>query len=107
MAQLLKELAPVLQGIGAAPQQLAGNSPRSGAAGDNRAALNKLRAALENFDINAKDIVGELLPAAPGTPAYATIESLVACIDSFDFNGALDILRDNELAIAKINEAEA
>ncbi len=107
LAQLLTALAPVLHSIGAAPQQLAGNSPRSGAAGDNRAALTRLQEALENFDITAKDIVAESLPAAPGTPAYTIIESLVACIDSFDFSGAQDILRDNELVIAKMNEAEA
>jgi HPt (histidine-containing phosphotransfer) domain-containing protein len=103
LTQLLAQLTPVLQGIAAVQKKLVGTAVRSGGGvDDSSAALLNLREALENFDITAKDIIEELLPTARGTPAYATIESLVACIDSFDFSGALDILRDNEAVIVKI-----
>ena len=106
LAQLLVELMPVLAGIDAARKDLVDTSPSSvGVARERRAVLTDLREALENFDASAKDIVDELQAAARETPAHAAIESLVACIDSFDFGGALDILQENEAAIAEISAA--
>jgi hypothetical protein len=104
---LLAQLMPVLQGIGAAQKNLADTSASSGGvAGDTAAALTNLQAALEGFDIHAKEIADELLPLAQGTAAYSTIESLIACIDSFDFGGALDILRENESAIIELKKTD-
>ena len=68
--------------------------------------MTDLREALENYDTSAQDIVDGLQAAAQGTPAYAAIESLVACVDSYDFDGAMDILRENEAAFALISEAD-
>jgi signal transduction histidine kinase/DNA-binding response OmpR family regulator/HPt (histidine-containing phosphotransfer) domain-containing protein len=67
LAQLLAQLMPVLQGIGAAQKNLADTSASSGGvAGDTAAALTNLQAALEGFDIHAKEIADELLPLAQG-----------------------------------------
>ena len=103
LAQTLSELVPVLQGIGALSQDRVGTSARTSAV-DSGAVLKKLRQALEESEVDATDIAAELLLCAQGTPAYSSVESLVDCLDSFDFDGALDILRDNEAAILAIND---
>jgi HPt (histidine-containing phosphotransfer) domain-containing protein len=109
LSQMLAELEPVFKGIGALPQDQASTSDSTGTgagAANSRAALTKLRQALEEFDVDATDIAAELLLNAQGTPAYPAIESIVDCLHSFDFSGALDILRDKEAAILAIKDED-
>ena len=104
LAHTLAALEPVLQSIGALQQDLASSSGRAEASAlDSRAALAKLQQALEEFDVDASDIAAELLLCAQGTPACKPVEAIVECLDSFDFSGAMDILRDNEAVILEIN----
>lgn len=92
--KVLKELMPVIEGLRSISLDTITNDKEQTnlSKEEIKAALNKLKALLQDSDSDASDVLADLINKLGSSPLAVTLAPVAKVIENFDFDSALEIL---------------